>query len=110
MRVFIDACIDPRVVKVFRIHEVRTAFDMGWHGLKDHLLLPLAQENFDVFVTADRGFEYEHNLKKLRVAIVIVHVPKNKVQFYEALAEPLLEAVTSTLPGAVTHVPAQPFG
>src|SRR5437016_6335841 len=98
MRVFLDACIDPRAVKVFTGHEVQTAFDLGWHLLKDHLLLPLVQERFDVFVTADQGFEYEHNLKKLRLTFVIVHVPKNKLEFYEALTVPLLEAISTGRP------------
>src|SRR5438105_5004278 len=99
MRVFLDACVDPRAVKVFAGHEVQTAFDLGWHRLKDHLLLPLVQEQFDVLVTTDQGFEHEHNLKKLQLSIVIVHVPKNKLEFYEALAKPLLETVSTALPG-----------
>ena len=40
MRVFLDACIDPTVVELLAGHEVKTAFDMGWHQLKDHMLLP----------------------------------------------------------------------
>ena len=55
MRVYLDACVDPRAVRVFAGHEVRTAFDLGWHRLKDNHLLPLVQEQFDVFVTADRS-------------------------------------------------------
>lgn len=104
MRVFLNACIDPRAARVFAGHEVRTAVELGWHRLKDHVLLPLAQEQFDVFVTIDRGFEYEHNLDKVRIAVVIVHVPKNKVEFYEALSAPLLEAVATARPGTVVHV------
>ncbi len=52
-----------------------------------------------MLVTADQGFEYEHNLKRLRLAIVIVHVAKNKIEFYEALARPLLEAVNTARRG-----------
>jgi hypothetical protein len=40
MRVFLDARIDPQAAKVLGGHEVRTAFDKGWHRLKDHILLP----------------------------------------------------------------------
>ena len=107
MRVFLDACVDPRAVKVFAGHEARSAFDLGWHQLKDHVLLPLVIQQFDVLVTIDQGFEYEHNLKKLRLAIVIVHVAKNKLEFYQALAPHLLEAVDAASPGMVIHVPAR---
>jgi len=104
MRVYLDACIDPRVAKIFTDYEVRTAFQLGWHGLKDHILLPLIQDQFDVFVTIDQGFEHEHNLKKLRFGIVIVHVPKNKVEFYWPLAAQLRETVKLIKPGEVAHI------
>ncbi|MSV31467.1 MAG: hypothetical protein EXQ57_03010 [Bryobacterales bacterium] len=107
MRIFLDACVDPRAVTVFAGHEAISAFDLGWHRLKDHVLLPLVEQRFDVLVTTDQGFEYEHNLKKLRLSIVIVHVAKNKLEFYEMLARPLLEAVNAALPGMVIHVPAK---
>jgi hypothetical protein len=64
----------------------------------------LVQEQFDVFVTIDGGFEHEHNLRKLSFGIVIVHVARNKVEYYRELAAELLEAVASVKPGEVVHV------
>jgi Domain of unknown function (DUF5615) len=107
MRVLLDACIDPRVVELFVGHEVKTAFDVGWHRLKDHILLSLVQDQFDVFVTIDQGFEYQHNLKKLRFGLVIVHVPKNKLEFYRLLGPELQKAVEQAKGGEVVHVKAQ---
>ena len=78
MRVFIDACIDPRVVEGFAGYEVKTAFEMGWRSFKDHELVKRLQGQFDVLVTIDQGFEYEHNVKTLHFGIVIVHVEKTK--------------------------------
>ena len=54
------------------------------------------------FVTADKGFEYEHNLRNR--PIVIVHVPKNKVEFYRLVSPQLLAAINSVMPGQVLHV------
>jgi predicted nuclease of predicted toxin-antitoxin system len=105
MRVFLDACIDPRASDIFAGDDVRTAVEMGWHRLKDHLLLNLVEEQFDVFVTIDRGFEHQHNLKNRRIGIVIVRVSKNKAVSYRALAAELLSAVREVRPGAVRHVP-----
>ncbi len=45
----------------------------------------------DVFVTADRGFEHEHDLKSLSFGIVILHVARNKIVFYRPLFVPLLQ-------------------
>jgi hypothetical protein len=48
----------------------------------------------DVFITADRGFEDEHELKSLSFGIVIVHVTRNK----------LMQAVGAIRAGHVVHV------
>jgi predicted nuclease of predicted toxin-antitoxin system len=68
MRAFIDACIDPRIVEILVGHEAQTASDAGWQNLKDHILLPKVAAEFDVLPTADRGFEFEHNLTNCRSA------------------------------------------
>ena len=104
MRVYLDACIDPRVAELLTEHEARTAFQLGWHRLKDHILLSLVQDQFDVFITIDQGLEHEHNLKKLHFGIVIVHVPKNKVEFYRPLVPQLQETVKRIKPGEVAHI------
>ena len=61
MRVVIDASIDPRLVEAFVGEDVQTLFDLGWQHLKDNVLMK--QLECDVFITGDRGFEHEHNLK-----------------------------------------------
>ena len=102
MRVVIDASIDPRLVEAFPDHEVQTLFDLGWQQLKDHVLVKRLE--CDVFITADRGFEHEHNLKSLPFGVVIVHVTRNKITFYRPLFAQLLGAVASIRAGEVVHV------
>jgi hypothetical protein len=102
MRVVIDASIDPRLVEAFVGDDVRTLFDLGWQHLKDNVLLK--QLECDVFVTADHGFEHQHNLKPLRFGIVIVHAERNKISFYRPLYPQLRNAVATVQPGQVVHV------
>jgi predicted nuclease of predicted toxin-antitoxin system len=102
--IFIDACVDPRVAELFTDHEVSTAFDLDWDKLQDHEVVARCVGRFDVLVTADRGFEYEHNLSKLQFGIIIVHVPKNKVAFYRPLRESILAAVDRVAAGRVVHI------
>jgi hypothetical protein len=59
MRVVIDASIDPRLLEAFVGHDAQTLFDLGWQHLKDNA--PVKQLECDKFVTADRGFEHQHN-------------------------------------------------
>lgn len=102
MRVVIDASIDPRLVEAFVGHEVRTLFDLGWQHLKDHVLVK--QLECDVFITADRGFEHEHNLKSFSFGIVVIHVARNKIAFYRPLFPQIRNAIATAGPGQVVHV------
>ena len=73
--------------------------------MPDEKLVALAQGKFDVLVI-DQGFEFEHNLKKLTFGIVIVHVPKNRMDYYRPLFAALVAAVEAVHPGEVAHVGA----
>ena len=108
MRVIVDASIDPRIVEAFVGDDVQTLFDLGWQHLKDNVLV--TQLDCDVFVTADRGFEHEHNLKSLSFGIVIVHVARNKIDFYRPLFPQLLNAIATVRAGQVVHVPSSAGG
>jgi hypothetical protein len=104
MRVLIDACVDPRVVEAFPDHEVKTAADMGWHQLKDDALVAKLQDRFDVLVTIDQGVEHQQNLKSLTFGLLIVHVPRNKVEFYRPLFAHLAKAARRVKPGEAIHI------
>jgi|HubBroStandDraft_6_1064221.scaffolds.fasta_scaffold1367594_1 hypothetical protein len=105
MRVVIDACVDPRLVEAFPDHQVRTLFDLGLQHLKDHVLVKRLECN--VFITADRGFEYEHDIKSFSFGIVIVHVARNKINFYRPVFPQLLKAAATIRAGEVVHVYSQ---
>ncbi|MBI4903845.1 MAG: DUF5615 family PIN-like protein [Acidobacteria bacterium] len=108
MRILIDECVDPRVKLLFANHTCATVHDMGWGTLDDGPLLTLAQQEFDVLVTIDSKLEFQQNLRKLQIGIVVVHVPKNQLAHYRALQEELLPAVEGMRTGEVIHVRARP--
>jgi hypothetical protein len=50
-------------------HEVRTGQRQGWAGLGNgELLRRAAEAGFQVFLTADRGFQFQQNLADSRLA------------------------------------------
>jgi hypothetical protein len=71
---------------------------IDWQSTADNQLIQLAQGNFDVLLTLDRGFEFQHNLKKLTSGIVIVHPTLNRREDYEPMAEALRHAVQVVQP------------
>ena len=104
MRILIDECVDPRIKRLFPDHYVRTVHEMGWDQLADGPLLVRAQEHFDVLISIDRGLEFQQNLSRLQLGVIIVVVPKNQLSYYEALTEQLLVNLDEVLPGRVLHV------
>ena len=106
MRILIDECVDPRVRTLFPGHEARTVHDMGWDRLADGPLLELAEQSFDVMITIDRSLEYQQNLGKFRLGVVVVEVPKNQMRWYRAAQAKMLAAVERMEPGRAIHVHA----
>ena len=109
MRILLDECVNPRLRQAFPGHEVLTAAEAKWRTLPDATLIAQAQGRCDVLVTIDRGFEYEHNLKKLTFGIVIVHVSRNRMEDYRPLFPGLQNALAQAKAGEVVHVSAPPL-
>ena len=92
MRILIDECVDPRIKLLFRDQEVATVHEQGWDTLEDGPLLTLAQQEFDVLVTLDGSLEFQQNLSKVQIGVIVVHVPKNQLAHYRLIHEQLLAA------------------
>jgi len=69
-------------------------------------LLAAAQEEFDTLLTLDGSLEFQQNLSKFRIAVIVVHVPKNQLAHYRVLHKELIQAVESTGAGQVIHIRA----
>jgi hypothetical protein len=68
---------------------------MGWGGIKNGKLLALAQEGFDVFLTADRNLSFQQNTTKFQIAVVVLVA--GSTQINKTL--PLMPQVLLLLPG-----------
>jgi len=106
MRVLIDECVDPRVKLLFGDHKVATVHEQGWDTMEDGPLLAVAQKDFDVLLTIDAGLEFQQNLSKLRLGVVVAHVPKNQLPYYRVIQKEMLAAIDKARPGGIIHVRA----
>ncbi|MBV9399128.1 MAG: hypothetical protein JO062_14190 [Bryobacterales bacterium] len=96
--------MDPRIRDFLLEHQVTTIKDTDGTGNSDAELIRLAQGSFDVLLTLDRGFEFQHNLRKLKFGIIILHPLRNRREDYAPLAPKLSRAVEMVRPGEVIHV------
>jgi hypothetical protein len=109
MRLLIDECVDPRVRLLFGDHKVSNVHEQGWDTLGDGPLLAAAQKDFDVLLTIDGGLEFQQNLAKFQLGVVVVHAPKNQLSYYLVIQHEMLAAVERASPGKVIHVRTPPI-
>lgn len=74
-------------------HEVVTVAEAGWTGKQNGELLGLAEKEFDVFITTDKGIPHQQNVSRLDLAIVLLRAKSNA---YEDLA-PLMDEINASL-------------
>ena len=49
--------------------------------MKNAELLRSAEKEFDVWITADRNIEYQQNLSRFDIAIIVLIAPRNQLEF-----------------------------
>ena len=97
MRILLDESLPHDLAALIPEHDVSTVRDEGWASVKNGKLLALAASRFDAFVTADRNLEFQQNLAKLPIAVVVLVARKNRLQDLEPLL-PELAALLNQLP------------
>jgi predicted nuclease of predicted toxin-antitoxin system len=72
MKLLLDECLPRKLKNHLPGHECHTVPEAGWAGKKNGELLLLAEKSgFQIFLTLDRGMEYEQNLKGREITIVL---------------------------------------
>ena len=104
MRLLIDECLPRALTSLFGEHECRTVQAMGWSGKRNGELLALAEPEFDVLVTADRGLEFQQNLARLKISVLVLVAPSNQVEDLVPVLPAALAALLRIEPGCVVEV------
>ena len=77
---------------------------MGWSGLTNGVLLELAQNEFDVFITADSNLTFQQNLAKFNLAVIVLEAQSTRLSDTMPLMERVLNALTTLERRAVIRV------
>ena len=97
MQILLDENIPTKVKFDFgKGFEVMTVRDMGWLGKKNGELLGLLTFNgFSFFITIDKNLQYQQNLEKFDIKIILLLASDNKHQ----TLQPFIEKVKELLKG-----------
>ena len=94
MRVLLDEQLPRHLARELHGHTVSTVQQEGWAGLKNgELLRRAADAGFEVFVTADRNFQFQQNLSRTRPGVVLLVAPSNALEDLLPLMPGLLDAI-----------------
>jgi hypothetical protein len=105
MRILLDECIDERFRNSFPGHDCQTARYAGLAGLQNGELLAKAEAaKFDIFVTVDRGIEYQQNLTARTLAIIIFHTKSSRLRDLLPHVPACLAHIASIRPGEIVRI------
>jgi predicted nuclease of predicted toxin-antitoxin system len=104
MRILIDECIPRKFKSSLSLHDCQTVPEAGLAGKKNGELLGLAEGRYDVFVTLDKGLEFQQNLVSRKIAVVLIRSKSNRLVDVQQHALACLAAIQSIQPGQLLRV------
>jgi hypothetical protein len=90
VKILLDHCVPGRITTLLSGHEVFTARKMALNEVKNGALLrAAAARGFDVLITIDKKMRFEHNLRSLAVAVILIDIDRNGFAGIEPFAQDL---------------------
>jgi predicted nuclease of predicted toxin-antitoxin system len=102
MKILVDECLPGYLTSLFPASSAVTVQEAGWSSLKNGPLLKLAEDTFDVFLTADQNLRYQQNLKGRKIAVILF--PSNRLPVVKEYEEKLRQALSQIKPGAFVEL------
>jgi hypothetical protein len=106
VRILLDECLPRPLRRALAGHDVSTVQEQGWGGVQNgELLRRAAGDGFAVFLTVDRGIQYQQNLGSTAVAIVALHARSNDIVDLLPLIPEVEQVLPTLVPGQFVQVP-----
>jgi hypothetical protein len=105
VRILLDEQLPRQVAPYLQGHDARTVQQQGWAGRKNGALLKeAATAGFEVFLTADQNIEFQQNLRKAELFVVVLVAPTNKLEDLLPLIPSVLIALKNAAPGRLVRI------
>lgn len=107
VRVLLDEQLPRQLAPYLIGHDVRTVQQEAWAGLSNGALLGKAEAaGFSVLLTGDQNLEFQQNLSKRCLGVVVLHAPSNALEDLLPLVPAALAAIEAIRPGQLARVEA----
>jgi predicted nuclease of predicted toxin-antitoxin system len=104
MRILIDECLNWRLSRALTGHYAVSAQKMGWAGLKNSALLLEAEKQFDVFITGDLNLNFQQDVTKYNIAVVVLHAESTQLHHTLPLMSKVLTLLSTLKSGQFVDV------
>ena len=105
MRVLLDEQLPQQLARELVAHEVRTVQQQGWAGLRNgELLRQAADAGYEVFVTADQNLEFQQNLARSNMFVLVLAAPSNALEDLLPLVPRILAEIPTAQAGYVVRI------
>jgi predicted nuclease of predicted toxin-antitoxin system len=106
VRILLDESLPRPLAKWLSGHDVQTVTALQWAGIKNGDLLKKAADSFDAVLTADQNIEFQQNLAKLPIAVVVLVANTNRIESLQPLVPAVLRALETLQPKTLCRVGA----
>ena len=107
VRVLLDEQLPRQLAGELIGHEIRTVQQQGWAGLKNGELLQRAMNAaYEVFITADQNLEFQQNLARSSVFVLVLVAVSNALEDLLPLVPKILAEIPNARPGKVVRIRA----
>jgi Domain of unknown function (DUF5615) len=105
MKLLLDECVPRKLKDHLPDVECQTVPEAGFAGNKNGELLSLAEQaGFQVFLTVDRGIEFEQNLQHRTIGVLVILAPSSRLDDLVPKAPEILEVLSSIQRGQLVKV------
>jgi hypothetical protein len=103
-RVLLDENLPRKLRRDLPEFEIRTVQEEGWTSYENGQLLGRAKDHFDVLLTADRRLQFQQNLARYDIGVVVIVTVSLRYRTIRLASEQIREALASVQPGELLHV------
>ena len=105
MKILLDECVPRKLKHSFSDHECFTVPEAELAGEENGELLRLAeQRGFQIFPTVDKGIEFEQNVTRRSLAVLVVRARSSKLKDLLPHLPEILQRLRSIRAGEVTRI------
>jgi len=103
-RVLLDENLPRKLRREFAEFTIRTVQEEGWTSFRNGELLSRAQHAFDAFLTADRRLQYQQNISRFHIGVVVIVTVELRLRRIVHANQEIRQALARVGPGEVLSV------